>query len=294
MELRLAKQEDLERLKLIWKLCFGDEDRYIDFYFNSRDWMKETAVLLLDEGIVSMLSMIPVELSAGNGLKHQAAMLYAIATHPEFQKRGLAERLMEFSSRYLMTKQIPATILVPAEAELFEFYRNRGYQDGFSLREVLLNHEQIEDLIHREPLLPCCVIPAESHEYNTKRKELLKGTCFVDYRDDEIDFQKKEAQLYGTDIFVIRQEEKTIGVATIEKYLDKVIVKELLIPDQSLISAIKEISELIPGERYIVRTPPAFGNALGGESRSFGMIKINPENNELRDSIPSYLGIAYD
>ena len=294
MELRLAKQEDLEQLKLIWKLCFGDEDRYIDFYFNNRAWLKETAVLLLDEGIVSMLSMIPIELEAENGMKYGAAMLYAIATHPEFQKRGLAEKLMEFSSQYLLTKQIPATVLVPAEEELFEFYRKRGYQKAFSLREIILNNGQINDLVQQEPLFPCHITPAESHDYNAKRKQIIAGSCFVDYMDDEIDFQKKEAQLYGTDIYMIELKDTTIGVAAIEKNLEKVIVKELLLPDQYLVSAIKKISELIPGDTYIVRTPIDFGNALGGEVRPFGMIKINREDSKLKEAVPSYLGIAYD
>lgn len=294
MELRLAQQEDLERLKLIWKLCFGDEDRYIDFYFNNRDWMEETAVLLLDEGIVSMLSMIPVELTSDNGIKHQAAMLYAIATHPEYQKKGLAEKLMEFSNQYLLAKQINTTVLVPAEAELFAFYRRRGYQEGFLLREVILSEGQIQELILQQPLFPCRITSAESRDYNEKRKELLAGACFVDYKDDEISFQKKEAQLYGTDIYKIEQEDSTIGVATIEKNLGKVIVKELLIPDQYLVSAIKEISDLISGETYIIRTPPAFGKELGGEIHSFGMIKINQKENMIEESIPSYLGIAYD
>ncbi|HYE67115.1 MAG TPA: GNAT family N-acetyltransferase, partial [Anaerovoracaceae bacterium] len=87
MEMRRAKIEDLKGLTEVWKLTFGDEDSFIDLYFQSRDWLNETAVLLLDGRIVSMLTMIPVDMIGETGESCKASMLYAIATHPDFQKR---------------------------------------------------------------------------------------------------------------------------------------------------------------------------------------------------------------
>jgi GNAT superfamily N-acetyltransferase len=103
---RQAEREDLKELKELWKLCFGDDDRYIDFYYRNRDWVKETAVLVQDGRIASMLTMIPVDLLDKYGKVRRASMLFAIATHPDFRKRGYAEQLIEYSNEYLKSFQV--------------------------------------------------------------------------------------------------------------------------------------------------------------------------------------------
>ena len=112
--MRIAKIEDEAELREIWKLAFGDEDSFIELHFKNTDWVGRTAVLLEDGRNVSMLTMIPVELIEKDGTKSKASMIYAVATHPDFQKRGYAEKLLEFSNRYLMSVQTEITLLVPA------------------------------------------------------------------------------------------------------------------------------------------------------------------------------------
>lgn len=309
MEIRLAQKEDLKQLKVVWKLCFGDEDWYIDFYFENRNWVEETAVLLLDGMIVSMLAMIPVTVSEENREKHEASMLYAIATHPQFQKQGLADKLMEFANQYLLSKEVVATMLVPAEEPLFQFYEKRGYSGAFSLREVTLSRIEMEKSADSASY-DCCFYPVEPADYNTTRRGILDGYCYVDYRVEEILFQKKECQLYQGDLFLI-ETEGVIGCAVIERISQEtVMVKELLIPEKHLASAIKQILLMMPAETYILRTPAFFGETLGGSIRLFGMIRVNQEvgiletmnretagggndENQASSLIP-YLGIAYD
>jgi len=299
MEMRLVKKEDLEGLKEIWKLCFGDEDSFIDLYFQSRDWLKETAVLLLDGRIVSMLTMIPVDMIRENGENCKASMLYAIATHPAYQKRGFADKLIHFSNQYLLSEQVSVTLLVPAGEDLFRFYEKGGYQEGFFVREAVLNRDEIEVLAGRESM-PCRVTPIEPSGYNNLRRKLLTGHPYLDYRDEEISFEKQLGQIYDADLLAI-EIDGTEGCAYYERISqEEVIMKELLIPDRYLAAALKQISAMIPGEKYIVRTPPHSGEILGGAVRPFGMLRINGVDSEFAkiDSCPvgtdSYLGFAYD
>ena len=291
MKIRKAEEDDLGRLKAIWKLCFGDEDNYIDFYFNHRDWRKEMAVLLLDGGVVSMLTMIPADIVGRDGRKTKSSMLYAIATHPQYRKRGLADRLMEWSSRQLLSNQIPVTMLVPAEPELFNFYDGRGYKTNFFIREAILTRELIENLAdsnHAE----CCLYPAEPDGYNRIRRKLLTGFPYVDYREAEILFQKKASQLFGADIYAVTAGGEE-GCAIVERTEEKVIVKELLIPDKYLGPVVKEISKRMPAQRYIVRTPSFTWDKTGGAVRPFGMLRAsNGSPGPMPEDI--YLGIAYD
>lgn len=290
LEIRKAKKSDLERVKDIWKLCFEDEDYYIDFYFNNREWQEGMSVLLLDGSIVSMLTMIPVNIVRENGDAVKSAMLYAIATHPQFRKRGLADKLMGWCSNYLLSNQVPVTMLVPAEPALFRFYDGRGYRIACYIREVTLTREIIEN-INNQNGSECELHSAEPYQYNQIRRALLKGRTYVDYREDEILFQKKASQLFNADIYSILTEVGE-GCAIVERTEDIVIVKELLIDEKCIISAIKQISVQMPAQRYIIRTPSFYNSDIGGDTRPFGMVR----SSKLPDPSPHniYLGIAYD
>lgn len=299
MEMRLVKKEDLEELKEIWKLSFGDEDSFIDFYFQTRNWLEETAVLLLDGRIVSMLTMIPADMIGGNNEKLKASMLYAIATHPEFQKRGFADQLIEFSNQDLLSKHICVTLLVPAGEELFRFYEKRGYQDAFFVREAVLNRDEIKSLAGGDAI-SSLIAPTDPVCYNRIRRKLLEGHSYLDYRDEEISFEKQLGRIYDTDLLSV-EIDGTEGCAYYERISqEEVIVKELLIPDQYLAAALMQISALIPGEKYIVRTPPHSGEIFGGVIRPFGMLRINGDDGKqikVESGLvkhDSYLGIAYD
>lgn len=299
METRLAKIEDQEELREIWRLCFGDEEGFIDLYFKCMDWIKEVAVLLHGGRVVSMLTMIPVDLVGAVGEKQRASMLYAIATHPDFQKRGYADQLIEFSNRYLLSNQVETTLLVPAREELFHFYEKSGYANGFYVREAVLKIDEIAELAEAAPL-DCLITQAEPAEYNVIRKRLLEGYPHIDYRDEEIAFQKSLALMFDADLLIM-EAGGAEGCAYYERISpEEVLIKELLIRDQAAAAALKRITELVPAEKYIIRTPAYAGTCLDGGIRPFGMIRINESNDKSVYSKPSedergpYLGFAYD
>lgn len=298
MDVRLVNREDLADLKEIWRRSFGDSEGYIDFYFKTRDWLSETAVLLEDGKAVSMLTMVPVHMIDEEGGKHSASMLYAIATHPDYQKRGFADRLIEFSNQYLLSRQIAVTLLVPASEELFGFYAKRGYRAGFYSREAVLSRDSIEKLTGGSGT--CTVVPVKPMEYNVIRGKLLEGHPYLSYRDDEVAFQKQSSRMYGADLYAIVVGDDA-GCAYAERISEEeVIVKELLIPEQHIVTAVKRIAELLPADKYMFRTPAHAGEALGGRVRPFGMLRDNSTDDSGAAAIArtpagdSYIGIAYD
>lgn len=297
-EIRPAKKEDVKQLKEIWKLCFGDEDSFIDLYFNNRDWVNETVVLLQWGQPVSMLTLIPAVLTGADGSRCSASMIYAVATHPDYQKCGFADRLIEFGNRCLSEKHTLVTLLVPAGEALFRYYEKRGYSSGFYVREAVLSADGIDQL-NAVSIPYCRIITAEPSDYNEVRRRLLKGHAFLDYRDEELSFQKKLARIFDSDLLMI-DAGGWEGCAYYERISEEeVIIKELLIPDPYLAAALKSIAELIPAERYIVRTPADRGESLGGDVRPFGMLRLNGTDGECGTLEQTrqkdcYLGIAYD
>lgn len=293
-EVRLAKKGEITGQKEIWKLCFGDEDPYIDFYYSNRYKEDETALLLLNGEITSMLTMLPVKIVTPVKQSIDSAMLYAIATHPKHQKKGLASELMDFSKKHLKSKRIETSILVPAEKDLFDFYYKQGYQDGFYIREIQLTQDRIEEL----PIYKTCKLninPVVSEGYNFIRNEYLCSKMYVEFSNADIEYQKKLSRLTGGEIYEIEVDGRKGCVAIENLSSEKVMIKEILVPEEYINLAIGHITHLLNAKEYIVRTPAFLGESLGGVIRPFGMIQgfVNIYDKNTHDNL-GYLGLAFD
>jgi ribosomal protein S18 acetylase RimI-like enzyme len=293
-EVRLVEKGEIIRLKEIWKLCFGDSDTYIDFYYANRYKENETVVLLHDEEISGMLTMIAAQIVTPDNRSFKSAMLYAIATHPKYQNRGFATQLMDFCNQYLRTNTVDFSILVPAEKQLFDFYYKQGYKDGFYIREILLTREAIDRLPFQQ-FFKCEILAITPKEYNQRRNNQLDGRFYVKYADKDITYQKKLSRQSGADIYAINFEDIQGCVAIERVSSDKVFIKEILVPEQIVYGVIKEIVQILDAKEYIVRTPAYFGNQLGGSIRPFGMIRVQSGIElEITPEKLGYLGFAFD
>lgn len=294
IEIRPAGKGDVDRQKKIWKLCFGDDDAYIDFFFTSRYREDKTLLMLLNGEIVSMLTIIPVEVVTADGRTFPSAMLYAVATHPEYRGRGFASRLMDFCDRHLKQNLMEMSVIVPAEERLFDFYARRGYKKGFYIREISIDAGSIKKLTGGTAFRPF-MMPASAQDYNIRRNSQLKGGLYVAYRDEDIAYQKKLSVLTGADIYTI-DIEGIYGCAAVERIdHDRVLIKELLVPEHLVPQCLGQIAKRLPAAEYVLRLPAYRGAGWGGIVRPFGMIKSyrHPENGTVTDRY-GYLGIAFD
>ena len=293
IEVRFAKEGETARQKEIWKLSFGDSNRYIDFYYAHRYREDETLLLLEGEEIAAMLTMLPVRVTTPAGASLNSAMLYALATHPEYRHRGYATRLLELTSQHLGKQGNFFSVIVPAGKKLFAYYRNRGFQDFFFVRQVSFDRKKVESL----PVggNNCTITAISPQEYNLIREKQLSGRTHVSYSIEDIDYQRKLSQLSGADIYGLAVEGEQ-GCAVIEmRCKDRLLIKELLIADQFIPTAVRHIAQLLPAEKYILRTPPFLGSQLEGSIRPFGMIRANQGiDPELIPDGPGYLGLAFD
>lgn len=289
-EVRLANEGETDRLKEIWKLSFGDANDYVNWYF-AHLYRKDKTVLVVDEGvIVSMLTMMPLKLALPAGRKLDCVMLYAVATHPNYRKRGFANLLTSFTNRYLQKLGIALSLLVPAKEELFAFYYKQGYQDGFYLRETVLAREEIAALsaTGRGSIRP--LAPAE---YNRIRNEQLHNRVYIEYGTQEIAYQKKLSCLSGADIYAFDSQD-TRGCMAVERTRDKAIIKEILVPAPCINTAVQEIAQQIEAKEYVVRMPVWLKPAWAGPVRPFGILKILGDTIKTESEDWGYLGLAFD
>ncbi|AGA69068.1 acetyltransferase [Desulfitobacterium dichloroeliminans LMG P-21439] len=289
-KMRLAHSEDIVRLKEIWQRCFGDTDSFIDFYYTYRFKAEQTAVYLQDNSIAAMLTMIPIQWvdDLPEAIRIDGAMLYAIATHPDFQHQGIATELMDWAKNYLRDQQVELCVLVPAEAHLYKFYARQGYQEGFIVQETVLSCEEMRAMA--DSGLSCSVRRSTPQGYNEIRNQLLRGSLYIAYGEEEIAYQKRVSQLSGEDIyeFNLNGAQGCAAVERMEK--ERVLVKELLLPEKLIPGGLAALAQKVDAEEFIIRTPVGC-KTLGGQTRPFGMLTTS--NTELLGK-NGYLGLAFD
>lgn len=293
-EIRSPKEGEEARQKEIWKLCFGDSTEEINFYY-ANCYQKEETLLLLEDGeLLAMLTMTPVQFVLADQREFDAAMLYAIATHPRYQGQGIATCLMESAHRRLLEKGQAFSVVVPGAPPLFDFYRRQEYRGGFFVREARYTREEIMAL-PGGGTGECRISGISPQEYNRIRNEMLHGHLYVAYHEREISCQKKWSQFSGTDIYRI-EAEGLEGCAAVERYsVDKIEVKELLIPGKVLTTAVQQIAQVLPARQYVIRTPAFWGEQLDGVIRPLGLYRKNrATEGEITSLDCGYLGLAFD
>lgn len=110
-----------QELTEIYTLAFGVNENFDERLF---DKGFECCRYIVEDGrAVSMAFLFPCSIKTLEG-SHDALYLYAAATHPEYKKRGLMTRVLEFAKT-----EEKVVILRPANAELVEFYKKRGFTE---------------------------------------------------------------------------------------------------------------------------------------------------------------------
>lgn len=294
IEIRFAQPGEIEAQKNIWKQCFGDPDNYIDLYYSRKYKMDETVLLIAEEEIAAMLTILPAKVVSPENTSIDTAILYAIATHPKYQKKGYASKLINYTTEYLYSQNKPFSLLVPATKQLFEFYRKQSYTDAFYTRQIQLSNKQVfsKDLMEN---YNCKLHPTTPQQYNLIRNIRLKDRLFVSYPDEVIAYQKMISQESGADIYSIEINDIPC-CAAIERYSsEKVMIKELLCPDIYLDIIMKQINQLFPAKNYILRTPAFSGQQYESIVKPFAMLKKYSDISlDITPEALGYLGLAFD
>lgn len=129
--IQFASKGIIPDIKNIWKVCFGDEDSYIDFYLEHRFDKNHILVWMEEKSAVAMVHLFPATLFA-DGHSIEIMYVYAVATLPQWRGRHLTKKLLDYAKKYF---RVPF-ILVPASDALFQYYEKLGFQTAFWLTQA--------------------------------------------------------------------------------------------------------------------------------------------------------------
>jgi ribosomal protein S18 acetylase RimI-like enzyme len=295
---RLARNEDIPQLKALWKTVFCDGDEDIGYFFST--WFSPDLTAVVDVGgnPVSAAYILPVgELvlpyrHSGRPVgRYPAAMLYAIATLPEWRGRGYGETVTRTARAQAVKKGYPAVVLKPADEGLFKYYEKRtDFRCFFEAVEAEYTADDLPVREYRNSGFGMSETPAEhlgggltmvpvsAYEYRRIRRNLLGNYAYIDLKERALEYQQYLCRKAGGGLFKLLMNGgntgragETAGCAVVEPEENGVVhMKELLLsPGSRVPDAVSAAARLKKAGRYLVRTPPHDGQK---RSRCFAMM----------------------
>ncbi|MCW0599962.1 GNAT family N-acetyltransferase [Clostridioides difficile] len=141
MEIRYAKEEEIESIKEIWSYCFNDTESFMKYYFNDK-YKSENTVVALDEGkIISSLQLNQYKLLL-NSKVYNTSYVVGVSTLPEGRGVGYMNKVMKFTLNELYKKGQLVSILMPID---YRLYRRFGYEHCYDQIEYTINTDDLKN-----------------------------------------------------------------------------------------------------------------------------------------------------
>jgi len=283
--IRHPSDGDLPELTSLWQEAFGDSQEETSFYFQYRHRHGNMLVKELDGGIAGMLSMLPVTLTAP-GLSLPGRYVFAVATKREQRGQGVSTELLHAAHETMRREGAAVSLLVPADAGLFHFYRKRGYQDQFFINEFSIKAKEILPMPAAGEARRCT-----AEEYTFLRSAVFsQSRLFVKWDIEALEYVRLGAEASGGAMLMMSGGSGQ-AAAVCEPRYGAMRVSELILDGLSWQEALAMIHRHFNAERYVVRVPEGL---RGHDSRKyFGMAKWLTEPPQTEGG-PPWLALAKD
>ena len=288
--IRPARPEDLPGIKRLWMQAFHDSEAATDFYFDHRMPRADLLdCLLIDTRggeLRGMLSMLPIDLVSG-GVGYPARYFFAIATDERFRRLGISTALIGEAERITLERGGVASLLVPANGPLFDFYSKRGYETMFSYEPAVFEGAGIADCPPGALLLP-----AEPEDILRLRDAAFSSSrLYARWDAGALRFVVKASRAWDAPLlrFTLGGGE---GYAYCERDGSTVIIKELALSAIDVPDAMRIVHRELRADAYHVRLA---GDDAAAETRPYGMIRWLKKPLTLSPEGPApYLGLGKD
>ena len=261
---------DREQLLALYSACFPEDDpQFWDWVFDKLYRAENTLTLREHGRIVASLQMIPCEMQLGTE-RFPAHYIYAAATLPEWQGKGLMARLLAQAEDEGRHRGQAFSVLITQEDSLLEYYARFGYEGRFEIAVMPPVEKALSDE-HRCRRASTEDIPAFSNLYEQACSEKLCGL-----RTEA--FWKTQLELFGSGVWALAHQ----GAVTAYAFADERGIIEAVGPEASLLAA-----QVTPGK---------FWRTISSEAgRPMGSIKpLAEEYRKIMEQNPCFLNLMYN
>lgn len=116
----------------LWEACFpADTEPFLDLYFSAVYKPEHTLCLEKSGTPIAHVQCLPYELQYGQKT-WQAGYISGACTLPDYRGKGYMHSLMAAALRHMYERGDVLSMLIPADAWLYDFYRHKaGYETAF-------------------------------------------------------------------------------------------------------------------------------------------------------------------
>lgn len=289
---RAASEQDIPKLKALWKEVFDDTDADINHFFST--WFDPELTVVIDDAgePVCAAYVLPVgSLVLPDFSRRPCAMIYAVATHADFRRRSYGEAVTRAAAVCAAGSGYPAVVLKPASGSLFDFYEKRSdFRDFFDAYSSDFSSSELTAKDSGFTL--SAVTPGE---YRLHRNRCLMGHAYIDMDERAIAYQQYLSGS-GGGIFVLKDPSgAVIGCTAAETDGSAGILKELLLSAQSdIFSAVSAAAAALGISTVSVRCFTDYGHPEKFIRSRFGMLIPLPSMPALPKHTGNWYGFAFD
>lgn len=135
MNIRYAKGEDLDKLKDIWNYCFGDEESFVEYYFNNKYKPENTIIVEEGDDFKSSLQLNQYKIKLNDKI-YDISYVVGVSTYPNARGKGYMKDMMEFSLNEIYKRGQIVSLLMPIDYRLYKKY---GYEHCYDQLEYKIN-----------------------------------------------------------------------------------------------------------------------------------------------------------
>lgn len=202
MIIRNAEYKDIPILKNIWKMRFGDEDSFIDWFFNERFYPDHTTVIEEDDIIVSCLYSMPVTVNVRGSIEN-GILISGVSTLPEYEGKGLMRKSLTHHLRKMKSLGFNISLLKAVRPEIYYSLEHRLINEVLFVKslskssaafctkriDISSNYNALYDCYNEFAHKYSGMVLRSFGDYKIKCREYeqTQAECLAFYKNNEID-----------------------------------------------------------------------------------------------------------
>ncbi len=175
----------------LWSLVFGDDEALVREFFRLFAHTPHFGVCAELDGTIAAAAYCPqgTDYVAVSGEVRKGAYLYAVATHPDHRKRGLAAKLCRLLKEQVFSAGCAYLFTKPSEESLYPWYAEKiGAVPTMGMQSAAFdrgNHSALS------------VTPLSPADYMARREAALQGLPHVRHNENWAQWAHLLHQAYG-------------------------------------------------------------------------------------------------
>ncbi|KAA6311805.1 hypothetical protein EZS27_037140 [termite gut metagenome] len=213
-----------KQVKELWKLCFDDNEAFVDMYFDLRYSSDRNMYIRRDYKVISALQMIAYPMTfCGKNIR--TSYISGACTHPDYRRKGMMYELLSQAFVRMQSAGIVFSTLIPGSLQLIDYYARMGYVSMFEYSKCIL---RLVELPASAGIKVEYTTAYRDDIYNYFNRKSLERTCCIQHT--KVDFKVILADLFlsGGKVFFAGREERSVeGIAFVSATGNTLYVNEL-------------------------------------------------------------------